>query len=160
MPFSQIFPPSPSPTESIRLFYTSVSLLLSRTQGYCYHLSKFHIYVLVYCILLLKVHFSKWVSIKYAVIKSSFIKRTFWSNPRMLITQRIPETGCSYNKSITKGLATGASGKEPVLPMQETPEMQVQSLGRKDLWRKIWQPTPVFLPGEFHGQRSLAGYSP
>ena len=50
MPFSQIFPPSPSPTESLRLFYTSVSLLLSRTQGYCYHLSKFHIYVLVYCI--------------------------------------------------------------------------------------------------------------
>ena len=50
MPFSQISPPSPSPTESIRLIYTSVSLLLSHTQGYCYHLSKFHIYVLVYCI--------------------------------------------------------------------------------------------------------------
>ena len=50
MPFSQIIPPSPSPTESIRLFYTSVSLLLSHIQGYCYHLSKFHIYVLVYCI--------------------------------------------------------------------------------------------------------------
>ena len=50
MPFSQIFPPSPSPTESIRLIYTSVSLLLSRTQGYCYSLSKFHIYALVYCI--------------------------------------------------------------------------------------------------------------
>jgi len=27
-------------------------------------------------------------------------------------------------------------------------------------WRKKWQPAPVFLPGEFHGQRSLAGYSP
>ena len=27
-------------------------------------------------------------------------------------------------------------------------------------WRKEWQPTPVFLPGEFHGQRSLTGYSP
>ena len=50
MPFSQIFPPCPSPRESIRLFYTSVSLLLTRTQGYCYHLSKFHIYALVYCI--------------------------------------------------------------------------------------------------------------
>ena len=49
MPFSQIIPPSPSPKESKRLFYTSVSLLLSRIQGYCYHLSKFHIYVLVYC---------------------------------------------------------------------------------------------------------------
>ena len=49
-PFSQILSPSPSPTESKRLFYTSVSLLLSRIQGYRYHLSKFHIYVLVYCI--------------------------------------------------------------------------------------------------------------
>ena len=27
-------------------------------------------------------------------------------------------------------------------------------------WRRKWQPTPVFLPGEFHGERSLAGYSP
>ena len=30
----------------------------------------------------------------------------------------------------------------------------------KILWRRKWQPTPVFLPGESHGQRSLAGYSP
>ena len=49
-PFSHIIPPSPSPRESKRLFSTSVSLLLSRTQGYHYHLSKFHIYVSVYCI--------------------------------------------------------------------------------------------------------------
>ena len=27
-------------------------------------------------------------------------------------------------------------------------------------WRRAWQPTPVFFPGESHGQRSLAGYSP
>ena len=50
MPFSQIIPPSPSPTESKSLFYTSVSLLLSCIQGYRYHLSNFHIYALVYCI--------------------------------------------------------------------------------------------------------------
>ena len=36
----------------------------------------------------------------------------------------------------------------------------VQSLGREDAWRRKWQPTPVFLSGKFHGQRSLAGYSP
>ena len=30
----------------------------------------------------------------------------------------------------------------------------------KILWRKKWQPTPVFLPGKSHGQGSLAGYSP
>ena len=50
MPFSQIISPSASPTESKSLFYTSVSLYLSRIQGYHYHLSKFHIYALVYCI--------------------------------------------------------------------------------------------------------------
>ena len=49
-PFSQIMPPSHSPTESKRLFYISVSLFLSHIQGYRYHLSKFHIYALVYCI--------------------------------------------------------------------------------------------------------------
>ena len=27
-------------------------------------------------------------------------------------------------------------------------------------WKMKWQPTPVFLPGKFHGQRSLVGYSP
>ena len=50
MPFSHIIPSSPSPTESKRLFYTSVSLLLSHIQGHHYHLSKFHIYALVYCV--------------------------------------------------------------------------------------------------------------
>ena len=50
MPFSQIISPFPFPTESKKLFYTSMSLLLSRIQGYHCHLSKFHIYALVYCI--------------------------------------------------------------------------------------------------------------
>ena len=31
---------------------------------------------------------------------------------------------------------------------------------RKILWRREWQPTPVFLPGKSHGQKSLVGYSP
>ena len=48
--FPQMVPPSPSPTESKRLLCTSVSLLQSHIQGYRYHLSKFHIYVLAYCI--------------------------------------------------------------------------------------------------------------
>ena len=38
-------------------------------------------------------------------------------------------------------------------------ETEVQSLGGKMPWRREWLPTPVFLPGEFHGQRSLVGYS-
>ena len=41
-------------------------------------------------------------------------------------------------------------------PVQETRKPWV----RKIPWRRTWQSTPVFLPGELHGQRSLVGYSP
>ena len=39
-------------------------------------------------------------------------------------------------------------------------ETWVRSLGQEIPWRKKWKPTPVFLPGKSHGQRSLVGYSP
>ena len=39
-------------------------------------------------------------------------------------------------------------------------ETRVQSLGREDRREKGMHPSPVFLPGESHGQRSLSGYSP
>ena len=51
--FNAILPNHPTLSLShraLRLFFTSMSLLLSRIQGYCYHLSKFDIYTLVYCI--------------------------------------------------------------------------------------------------------------
>ena len=38
--------------------------------------------------------------------------------------------------------------------------MWVQSLGQEDPLEKKMAPTPVFLPGEFHGQKSPVGYSP
>ena len=39
--------------------------------------------------------------------------------------------------------------------------MRVRSLGWEDpLERRKWQPTPVFLPGESHGHRSLVAYGP
>ena len=43
--------------------------------------------------------------------------------------------------------------------MQETQEMQAQSLGQEDPLEKKQQPTPVFLPGKLYEQRSLVGYS-
>ena len=44
--------------------------------------------------------------------------------------------------------------------MQEMQEMLDQSMGQEDPLEEGIQPTPVFLSGESHGQRSLAGYSP
>ena len=37
-------------------------------------------------------------------------------------------------------------------------ETQIQPLGQKIPWKREWLPTPLFLPGEFHKQRSLVGY--
>ena len=39
-------------------------------------------------------------------------------------------------------------------------DIWIQSLGREDPLRRDWLPTPVFLPGELHGQRRLGGFSP
>ena len=39
-------------------------------------------------------------------------------------------------------------------------QMRVQSWVGKIPWRRRWHPTPIFLPGKFHGGRSLPGYSP
>ena len=44
--------------------------------------------------------------------------------------------------------------------MQETEEVRVNPWVVKIPWRRKWPPTPVFLPGDFHGQRILVGYSP
>ena len=67
-----------------------------------------------------------------------------WSKARM-VTERGPLSS-----------VVARTVKNPAA-MQET---RVRPLGiRKTPWRREWLPTPVFLPGEFCGQRTLAGYS-
>ena len=48
---------------------------------------------------------------------------------------------------------------QTVKNLPEMQETRVQSLGWEVPLEKEWQSTPVFLPGDFHGQRSLAGYT-
>ena len=59
-----------------------------------------------------------------------------------------------------KGFLGGASGKEPACQWRRLERHGFDSWVGKIPWRRKWQPTPVFLPGETHGERSLAGYSP
>ena len=54
----------------------------------------------------------------------------------------------------------GSSGKEPACQLRRSQRCGFDPCVRKIPWRRPWQPTPVFLPGESHGQRSLVGYSP
>ena len=108
-------PPSPSPIESKRLFYTSLSLLLSRIQGYHYHLSKFHIYPLVYCI-----------------GSSTLAWKIPWTEePGRLQSMGLLRVGHDWTTSL--------------------------SLFTFMHWRRKWQSSPVFLPGESQGWGSLVG---
>ena len=61
----------------------------------------------------------------------------------------------TFSKSLffaSGGQSIGASASASVLPMN------IQAWF--PLWRRKWQSTPVLLPGKFHGQRGLVGYSP
>ena len=69
-----------------------------------------------------------------------------------------------YNLLLTldlyRGFPGGASGKEPACQCWRHKRCGFDPWVAKILWRRAWQPTPVFLPAESHGQRNLAGYSP
>ena len=59
-----------------------------------------------------------------------------------------------------RGFPGGASGKEPTCQCRRQKRHRFNPWVWKVPWRRAWQPTPVFLPGEFQKQRSLAGSSP
>ena len=61
---------------------------------------------------------------------------------------------------ISNGFPGGASGKEPTCQCRRHKRHGFDPWVGKVPWRRAWQPTPVFSPGEFRGQRSLVGYSP
>ena len=58
------------------------------------------------------------------------------------------------------GFPGGTSGKEPACQCRRQKRRGFKPWVREIPWRRAWQPTPVFLPGETRGQRSLVGYSP
>ena len=66
-----------------------------------------------------------------------------------------------YGKGLpSKGFPGGISGKELVCQCKRHTRRGFDPWARKISWRRTWQPTPIFVPGESHGQRILVGYSP
>ena len=62
--------------------------------------------------------------------------------------------------TLTTRLLRWLSGEEPAYQCRTHKRHGFDPWIGKIPWRKAWQPTPVFWPGESHGQRSLVGYSP
>ena len=88
----------------------------------------------------------------------------FWLNSRSWWWTRRPaccnSCGCRVGHDwVTELHWGGSSHKKPAYQCRRHKRHGFNPWVGKIPWRRKWQPTPVFLPGESHGQRSLVGYS-
>ena len=99
------------------------------------------------------------VSVNSALTKIMFIFPWF-IHTLTLSAERDPNTTYYGLSSTLVGFLGGASGNEPTRQYMRHKRCGFTPWVGKIPRRSEWQPTPVFLPGKFHGQRSLVGYSP
>ena len=74
----------------------------------------------------------------------------------------LKKRGCSVSAEASPGTSLNccACGKEPTCQRRRCKRLGFDPWIGKIPWRRKWKPTPVFLPGESCGQRSLTGNSP
>ena len=80
-----------------------------------------------------------------------FSRQEYWSGVPL---PSLTKTVC------TSALFRGFPGGSVIEILVQCRRCRFDPWVRQMPWRREWQPSPVFLPGEFHGQRSLVGYSP
>ena len=93
--------------------------------------------------------FHLWATVINAVVKTR-VQGFVW-------TSIFISLGCISRSGIAGSSPGGSDGKQSACNAGDLGS--IPGLGRFP-WRREWQPTPVFLCGEFHGLRSLVGYSP
>ena len=76
-----------------------------------------------------------------------------------MISKVRPNTHILYTHVTSVGLSRWLSGKESACQSRRCKRHGFDPSVGKITWSRKWQPTPVLLPGKFHGQRSLVGYS-
>ena len=93
--------------------------------------------------------------------KAPFVMKVKVTNPRQSTfpTALLPTMGMITAIFPQQGLPTWRGGKEPSCHCRRHKRHGFDSWVGKIPWRRKWQPTPVFLPGKSHRQRSLVGYS-
>ena len=74
--------------------------------------------------------------------------------------QSVESQRAGHNWATFTHFTLGSSGKEPSCQSRGCKRCEFDPWARKMPWRRAWQLTPVFLPGESHGQRSLTSYGP
>ena len=99
--------------------------------------------------------------------KRSLVACSLWGLKELNASERLSRADTAVSATSFSSLLIyprafpgGSSGKEPAYQCRRQKTVVFHAWVGKIPWRRAWQPTPVFLPGESHGQRSLAGCSP
>ena len=106
----------------------------------------------------------KWQDVK-AYFRASLVAQLVKNRPairRPLFdswVRKIPWRRDRLSIPVFLGFPGGSHGKESACNAGDLGLIPGLGIPWRIPWRRAWQPTPVFLPGEFHGQRSLVGYS-
>ena len=126
--------------ESCSLLYVKYCYILLIYRVFLFYYTFYHIKILNFLVFICLFSFKAYL----------FICTLFWEGFLSGITI------CSSLSPLFyfKGFPGGSDGKESVHDAGDL------GLIRKIPWRREWPPTPLFLSGEFHGQKSLASYSP
>ena len=104
-----------------------------------------------------------------APLSMEFSRKEYWSGlpfpppgdlPDPRIRAASPVSPVLQVDSLPQCFPGGARGKEPTCQCRRRKRHGFNPWVRKIPWRRKWQPTPIYLPGKSHGQRSLVGYSP
>ena len=105
-----------------------------------------------------------WIHLFSVLVIYLLVYNIFWVLPvqhkRMACTHPFHSLNKLRSGSIECGFPGGTSGKEPAFQCRRCKRHGFNPWAGKIPWRRKWQPTPVFLLGKSHEQRSLAGYSP
>ena len=102
--------------------------------------------------MLLNLRTKVWSKSKMEVnVLSSRVKTAkIWKQPKCPLTDEwIKKTWSIYTE---RGFPGGASGKESANQCRRSKRLELDLWVRKIPWRRKWQLTPVFSPGEFHGE--------
>ena len=85
---------------------------------------------------------------------------SLWGHRESVMIEHLNWTELYLHCLLSLHIPGGVSGKEPTCQCRRHKRCWFDPWVRTIPWRRAWQPTPVFLPGESHGQRSLVGYCP
>ena len=136
-------------------------------QNSCFYKDTSHVGLKVKSLSRVRLFATPWTVAHQASPSIGFSRQEYWSGLPVPSPGDLPDPGIEPRSPALRAEALTSEPAELTLMTSKESACNTGDTrdagsipGRKIPWRRAWQPTPVFSPGESQGQRSLAGYSP